>query len=112
MGRDTQPKADIGTNFGQAENETEAKYQTTLCLLHQAETEAKHQAKLKAKDQDEAKTGIGPNYQAKAKANDQDEAKHQSHQADDKTPTGRLVKNLVDKKETKAKHQANDNKNL
>ena len=33
-GNKYQAKAGVGTNFGQAENETKAKYQTALCLLH------------------------------------------------------------------------------
>ena len=98
------------TDLDQAEKETEAKHQAddnkNLCLRYQSKPEAKHQADgnrndgplYQAKDQDKAKyqvkTNIGTDF---GQAGEETESKYQSHQADDKTPTGMLAKNLAEK---------------
>ena len=70
---------------------TGIKYQTARGLLYQAENE-EEEAKY------QAKTGIGTDYQAKAEARDQEEARYQTHQADNETPTGTIVKEYQAKK--------------
>ena len=109
-------KGPVITNEKESPNETEAKYQSdgdkNLCLPYQAETEGE-----KAKYQADGNRKLCLQHQAE---NEEDKAKYQAktgigtngRQEDKETETGAVTDICWPEKETKAKHQADNNRSL